>query len=111
MIKDIQKIQQELESKFFAFQPTIEKIASELYQSDPELASQFLTDYSLGQAEQVVKRWRQLGEFLLMKYNDGYVKDEKGRPQGVGYPSSWLQQVLKVKPKQFKLPQWDKKKK
>ncbi|MFQ5721475.1 MAG: dipeptidase [Candidatus Aminicenantales bacterium] len=111
MIKDIQKVQQELESKFFAFQPTIEKIASELYQSRPELASQFLTDYSVSQAEKVVNKWRQLGEYLLTKYNDGYVKDEKGRPQGVGYPPAWLQQVLKAKPEQFKLPQWDNKKK
>ncbi len=111
MIKDIQKVQQELENRFFAFQPTIEKIASELYQSEPELASQFLTDYSVGQAEQVVNKWRQLGEFLLTKYNDGYVKDEKGRPQGVGYPQLWLKQVLKDRPRQFKLPQWNNQKK
>lgn len=107
MIKDIQKVQKKLEGKFFAFQPVIEKIALDLYKSDPELMVQFLTDYSVGHAEQVVKRWRKLGEYLLTKYNDGYVKDEKGRPHGVGYPSEWLRQVLKSKAHQLKLPKWD----
>lgn len=59
----------------------------------------------------MVKRWTELGEYLMTKYNDGYVKDEKGRPRGVGYPSEWLTEVLKSKPKQFKLPTWGEDKK
>lgn len=48
----------------------------------------------------------ELSPFFGIKYNDGYVKDENGRPRGVGYPSEWLREVLKSKPDQFKLPTW-----
>jgi len=111
MVQDIQKIQTALEGKFLSLQPAIEKIALELYKTDPKLMVQYLTNYSVSQGEQVVKRWIELGEYLLTKYNDGYVKDDRGRPRGIGYPSEWLKEVLKSKPKQFKLPKWDKEKK
>lgn len=77
MIKDIQKVQKELEGKFFAFQPLIEKIALKLSKSDPKLLIQFLTDYSVGHGEQVVKRWRELGEYLLTKYSIRFVYTSK----------------------------------
>jgi len=83
MVKDIQKVQAALEGQFL----------------------------SVRQGENMVKHWIELGEYLLTKYNDGYVKDENGRPRGVGYPSEWLKEVLKSKPKQFKLPTWGEDKK
>jgi dipeptidase len=111
MVKDIQKVQTALESQFLSLQPAVEKIALDLRKKDPELMVQYLTDYSVSKGEQVVSRWTELGEYLLTKYNDGYVKDEKGRPRGVGYPSEWLKEVLKSKPEQFKLPTWGEEKK
>ncbi|MCK4814396.1 C69 family dipeptidase, partial [bacterium] len=110
MVKDIQKVQAALEGQFISLQPIIEKTAIDLYKKDPELLVQYLTNYSVTNGEMVVKRWIELGEFLLTKYNDGYVKNERGRPRGVGYPSEWLREVLKSKPEQFKLPVWGEKK-
>lgn len=107
MIKDIQKVQIALEGNFIALQPIIEKTALELSKSDPKLTARFLTDYSVSHGELVVKRWIELGEYLLTKYNDGYVKDEKGRPRAVGYPSEWLKEVLKSKSDKLKLPKWE----
>ena len=109
MIKDIKKVQRELEEKFFVLQPLIEKTAAALSESNPELMKKYLTDYSVTQGEQTVQRWKQLGEELLTKYNDGYVKDEKGRPRGVGYPEEWLRNVNKLRGDQFKLPVWEEK--
>jgi dipeptidase len=106
MVKDIQKVQKALEGRFLSLQPTIEKVALELYKTDAKLLVQYLTNYSVSQGEEVVKRWVELGEYLLTKYNDGYVKDERGRPRGLGYPSEWLKEVLKSKPESFKLPNW-----
>jgi dipeptidase len=106
MVQDIQKVQAALEGQFIALQPVVEKSALELYQKDSNLMIQYLTHYSVSQGDLVVKRWVELGEYLLTKYNDGYVKDEQGRPRGVGYPSEWLKEVLKSKPDQFKLPDW-----
>jgi dipeptidase len=111
MVNDIQKVQGALESQFISLQPTIEKTALELNQTDPELLVQYLTNYSVMQGENVVKRWIELSEFLITKYNDGYVKDENGRPRGRGYPSHWLELVLKSNPDQFKLPTWSEEKK
>ncbi len=103
MIKDIQDIQKELEDRAFALQPIIEKTAIELARSNPDLLTDYLTNYCISHAENVVKRWRQLGEFLITKYNDGYVKDENGRPREVGYPEHWLKDVIRMRPQQFKL--------
>jgi dipeptidase len=108
MIQDIQKVQQKLEGEFFALQPAIEKTALELLKTNPKLAREFLTDYSVSQGQRVVRRWKKLGEALLVKYNDGYVKDERGRPRGVGYPQPWLRNVLKLRGDHFKLPVWKK---
>jgi len=107
MVKDIHKVQEALEGQFLSLQPSVEKVAMELYKTDPKLLVQYLTDYSVSQGEEVVKRWIELGEYLLTKYNDGYVKDERGRPRGLGYPSEWLKKVLESKPEQFKLPIWE----
>jgi len=103
MIDDIQAVQKDIEETSLALQPSVEKIAVELSKRDPRLLTRYLTDYSVSHAELVVSRWRELGEHLITKYNDGYVKDEDGRPQEKGYPESWLREVLRARPEQFKL--------
>lgn len=103
MIQDIQKVQKETEETFLTLQPHVEKTALDLGKRDRELMIRYLTDYSVTHAEGVVSRWRELGEQLICKYNDGYIKDETGRPQEKGYPESWLREVLKARPEQFKL--------
>ncbi|MFO7652741.1 MAG: C69 family dipeptidase [Candidatus Krumholzibacteriia bacterium] len=105
MIQDIQTVQHELEGHFLALQPAVEQTAVALAKTDPELLRRYLTDYSVQQAELTVDRWRALGKHLITKYNDGYVKDDRGRPQEVGYPETWLRDVLKVRPDQFRLPE------
>ena len=104
MLPEIQTVQSDIEGTFLKLQPEVEKTAVALSKSDPELMIRYLTDYSVGQGEMVVTRWRELGEHLITKYNDGYVKDEKGSPQEKGYPETWLQKVLKSRPDQFRLP-------
>ena len=85
----------------------MDKAALVMHESNPELMRQFLTTYCRGQAEYVIKKWIELGENLITKYNDGYVKDENGRPRSVGYPESWLREVTKNRPEQFKLKKWE----
>ncbi len=107
MIEDIQAVQRELEGQFLRLQPVIEKAALELHGADVELMRRYLTGYCVSQAELVTKRWRELGEHLVCKYNDGYVKDDEGRPQEGGYSESWQRRVIKERPDQFRLPVWD----
>jgi len=105
MYQDIKAVQQELESDFFTLQPVIEKTAKTLYNSDKDLMVKFLTDYSVMHAENVVEKWRDLGKYMIMKYNDGYVKNDEGRIVDQGYPCEWLKKVIKNRPDQFKLPE------
>ncbi len=103
MVEDIQAVQRDLEGNLLELQPAVEKTALELYKTDPELMTRYLTDYSVSHAEQVVKRWRALAEHLVTRYNDGYVKDERGRPREQGYTEEWLRNVVKLRPDQLRL--------
>ncbi len=104
MLPEIQAVQGDIEGNFIKLQPEVEKVAVELSKSDPELLTRYLTDYSVTQAEMVVKKWQDLGEYLITKYNDGYIKEGEGWPKEKGYPETWLWEVLKSRPDQFLLP-------
>ena len=105
MIEDIRAVQGELEGRFLSMQPVIEQTAMALAETDPDLMREFLTSYSVGQAEEVVRRWRELGELLLTKYNDGYVAGGDDEDVERGYPESWLREVVRTRPDQFRLEQ------
>jgi len=107
MLKDIQPVQQELENKFFAVQPAIEQAALTLYKTDKKLAVDFLTNYSVNEAEAVVDRWQELWKSLVVKYNDGYINDvnvSNGRsPKSSFYGDEYLKHVLKERPGYYDL--------
>lgn len=104
MVPEIQAAQKDIESNLLALQPAVEKTALELAGSNTNLAVRYLTDYSVMHAESTVGRWRALTEHLITKYNDGYVRSEKGETLEVGYPEAWLRRVLKERPDQFRVP-------
>jgi dipeptidase len=104
MIQDVQKVQRELEGNALTMQAAVEKAALETYKKDPATARRFLTDYCISNAETVVRRWRELGEDLIVKYNDGYIIKEDGRAEGIGYPENWLKTVVEQDPEKYKLP-------
>ena len=78
MIIELQKVQSQLENKFSIFTPVIDQAALTLWNAgQKDMAYQFITEYSLNQVDNSVKRWRELGHFLLIKYKDGNVMKEK----------------------------------
>ncbi len=103
MEPEIRAVQKKIEGNLLALQPAVEKTAVALSKTNPSLMKRYLTDYSVTHAEQTVKRWKELGEYLLTKYNDGYVKDENGRTKEKGYPDSWIKRVIDERPEQFRL--------
>jgi len=104
IIKDIKKVQSELESKYLAYSEAVDAGAKILYDKDPKLAIQFLTDYSVETGNTTVKRWNDLSNYLLMKYMDGNIKKEKdGKFQDNGYGEM-------ASPNQPDMPDWWKKK-
>jgi len=107
MIKDVQIVQRELEGKFMADQANIEKLALKLYNESPQLAIDYLTEYSVNLGNSTVKRWKILGEFLIYKYLDGNVKDELGNVKHPGYPKSWYRKIVDETGSHFKMIKLD----
>ena len=100
MIKDIQAVQSEIEDSLLLLQPDVEATALRLHRKNPDLMKRYLTDYSVTHGDSTVRRWRELGVFLIAKYNDGYVNRRE-----VGYPEEWLKKVIKENPDQFRVKQ------
>jgi dipeptidase len=114
---DIRKVQAELEDRFMEFVPAIDGAAADLYARDPELAREFVTDFSVKMGDFTVQRWEELFRFLMVKYLDGNRKKEEdgvfltnqyGRypivehPQ---YPEWWLRLIVELTGDRFLVPE------
>lgn len=66
-----------MEDKFETELPALEQQALELYKKSPEEAIKMLTGYSIDAAESATLSYKQLGEYLFVKFLDGNVKKEK----------------------------------
>ncbi|MDR3129553.1 MAG: C69 family dipeptidase [Tannerellaceae bacterium] len=77
MIKDIRKVQEELEGGYAQIVPAIDRVALTLDGENPAETARFLTWFSVTTATEATERWKRLGEYLLVKYIDGNVKKEK----------------------------------
>lgn len=104
MIVDIQKVQKALESEMIADQDSI----NQSYLSAKNGGEmKVLTNYSITACNHVHSKWIELGESLITKYNDGYIKDEKGVINEKGYDQQWLDMIKKTNPNRYKLTEWD----
>ena len=115
MIKDVEKVQKELEDKFVAYIPLIDKAAETLYKTDKNKARKFITEYSVNEANNMTQTWKELGQFLLVKYIDGNIKVEKDgefartkdgmpvSPNQPGYPEWWRKALVKSTGDHFKM--------
>ncbi|MDR1258810.1 MAG: C69 family dipeptidase [Tannerellaceae bacterium] len=106
IIEDIRKVQNELEAGYKNSLPAIDKSALELLAKSPEEARKFLTWFSATTARDATGRWKELGEYLLVKYIDGNVKKEengqfKRNPYGLpaspdfpGYDEAYYRSIV-----------------
>ena len=116
MIVDIQEVQQQLEDKFVDFVPAVDKAAEELFNTEGEdMARRFVTEFSVREANAMTRRWKELGNYLLVKYIDGNIKKEKdgeferteyglpAAPYQPGYPDWWYEAIVKSTGEHFKV--------
>ena len=117
ILPDIRKVQQELEGKLREFSAAVDQTALELHSRDPELARDFLTEFSVQMADRVVERWRELYRFLLVKFLDGNIKKEqdgvflrnefKRYPlvEHLEYPDWWKELLIRETGDKFLVPE------
>ena len=89
LFPSVESARNELEQKFLSQQVATEERAVALLSEDKARAYAFLTDYSNQCAEQMMTRWKHLGEYLIVKFNDQAIKPEKDgkfelTPDGLG---------------------------
>ena len=78
----------------------------------------YLNDYSVEKAQQMLARWNQLFEFMVVKYNDMIIKptDKNGtfkktpyglgaRPARPGYPEKYAKELVKQSGDKFLVPE------
>jgi len=95
MIVDVQKVQREYEGLYLTEQAEVDRTALDLYKQNPALAKDYLTQYAAKNTGQLVARWKKLGEFLIWKYLDGNVRNEKGEVTHPKAPEDWLRCIVK----------------
>lgn len=107
MIGDVRAVQDELENTFAEAQHGVEMSAMNLLEKDASAAKDFLTNYTNLTAQSTIGAWKQLGEFLIVKYSDGVVRSVKngkferneiGQPAAVkrpGYSKEFLEEYVK----------------
>ena len=95
MIGDIFAVRDSLEGSYETAQAQVEAQALEAYKAAPADAIELLTDYSCQAADNATLQYKQLGEYLFVKYLDGNRKKEKdgkflrnayGMPEGPDFP-------------------------
>ena len=118
MFPTLKEVRDSLDNSYFAAQAGVEKKAQELYAQNPQAAVKYLNDYSVEKAQQMLARWNQLFEFMVVKYNDMIIKPtvkngnfEKtpyglgARPARPGYPEKYAKQLVKQSGDKFLVPE------
>ena len=118
MFPTLKEVRDSLDNSYFAAQAGVEKKAQELYAQNPQAAVKYLNDYSVEKAQQMLARWNQLFEFMVVKYNDMIIKptDKNGtfektpyglgaRPARPGYPENFAKQLVKQSGDKFLVPE------
>lgn len=114
LFPSLKAVRDSLQEAYFAQQPAVEAKAAGM---QPAAMQQYLNDYSVRQAQQMLARWRQLAFYLVVKYNDMAVKpDENGRflrsEHGLGasvkrpgYPTDYARKLVSETGDRYAVPE------
>ncbi len=117
MFPSLKEVRDSLETSYFAQQQQVEAKAQQLYAADKAEALSYLNTYSNTQAQSMLKRWKELAVYLIVKYNDMAVKPEEngvfkrtrtgiGAPvKRPGYPKSFAKKLVKETGEKYAVPQ------
>ena len=108
LFPSLKEVRDSLDNSYFAAQKEVEAKAQELYAQNPQQAVKYLNDYGIEKAQQMLTRWKQLFQFMVVKYNDmiikptdkdgNFVRTKEGlgaRPVRPGYPEKYAKELIK----------------
>lgn len=116
LFPSLKEARQELENSYMSEQTKVEDKAQNLLQESPARAVAFLTDYSTQCAQRMMDRWMTLGKYLIVKYNDQAVKQEKDgkfeltpdgiatSPQRPGFNDNYKRIIIKETGDKYLIP-------
>lgn len=118
MFPTLKEVRDSLDNSYFAAQPGVEAKAQELYAQDPQAAVKYLNNYGIEKAQQMLARWQQLFQFMVVKYNDMIIKPTKkdgsfektpyglgATPVRPGYPEKYAKELIKQTGDKFLVPE------
>ena len=102
------------EDQFIANTAKIDAEAQKLYKESPEKAVEYLTNYSIKQANRVVKEWNTFYHQLFVKYSDGNIKVKSNSKESYkfvtpqldqpGYGEEWYKKIARETGDKLKMP-------
>ena len=116
LFPSLEAARKELEADYAKQQAQVEQKALQLLKEAPARAKAYLTDYSAQCANNMMKRWKQLGEYLIVKYNDMTTKPEKDgkyimtpdglatTPERPGFSNEYKKVIINETGEKFKMP-------
>jgi hypothetical protein len=117
MFPSLKEVRDSLDNSYFAAQKGVEEKALALYEKNPAEAVYYLNNYGIEKAQQMLARWKQLGWYLVVKYNDMVVKPEKdgkflrtatglgATVKRTGYPEKVAKQLVETTGDRFAVPE------
>ena len=115
MFPDLRQVRDSLQHAYLTQQPQIE---AKVKGMSPDEMRQYLNDYSIQQAQQMLARWKQLAIFLIVRHNDMARKpvDENGRfkrskyglgatVERPGYPEPFARRLVKEAGERYAVPE------
>lgn len=114
MFPSLKAVRDSLQQAYFDQQPQVEEKALKM---SPEQRKEYLNNYSIQQAQQMLARWQQLAFYLVVKYNDMAVKPEENgvfkrskhglgaTVQRPGYPETYARHIVKHTGDKYAFPE------
>ena len=118
MFPSLKEVRDSLDNSYFAAQEGIESRAQSLMADNVSEAVYFLNNYSIEKAQQMLERWKVLGWYLVVKFNDMAVKPENNgsferTPEGLGatvsrpgFSENMKSQLIRQTGNKYQQPDW-----
>jgi dipeptidase len=113
---DLQQVRDSIEQAIIKQRKIIEEVAVNAQQTHPDKYTKILTDYSKQKASDMMKRWQQLFEYIMVKHNDMAVRklnadgSFKKTPYGLaapvdrpGYPEAYRRHIVEQTGERYRL--------